>query len=109
MSYQVEILPQALSEIENAFRWIADSISATTAERWYEDLQEAIRSLESFPSRCVVAPEAQEFQQEIRQLWIGKAKNYRALFIVEANQVFILYVRHSSRAALKKDPPSLEP
>ena len=108
MSYQVEILPQALSEIENAFRWIADNISSTTAERWYEDLLEAIRSLESFPNRCAVAPEAQEFQQEIRQLWIGKIKNYRALFTVEANQVFILHVRHSSRAALRKDPPSLE-
>ena len=108
MSYQVEILPQALSDIENSFRWIADNIGSTTAERWYEDLLEAIRSLESFPNRCAVAPEAQEFQQEIRQLWIGKVKNYRALFIVEANQVFILHVRHSSRAALKKDPPSLE-
>jgi hypothetical protein len=49
-------------------------------------------------------PETQEFQQTIRQLWVGKARNYRVLFVVEANQVFILHVRHSSRAFLKKDP-----
>jgi plasmid stabilization system protein ParE len=104
MSYQIEILPQALSEIEDSFRWIADNISATTAELWYEDLLEAVRSLESFPHRCTIAPEAQEFHQEIRQLWIGKSRNYRALFIVEANQVFILHIRHSSRTFLKKDP-----
>jgi plasmid stabilization system protein ParE len=104
MSYQIEILPQALSEIEDSFRWIADNISATTAELWYEDLLETVRSLESFPNRCTIAPEAQEFQQEIRQLWIGKSRNYRVLFVVEANQVFIVHVRHSSRAFLKKDP-----
>jgi plasmid stabilization system protein ParE len=104
MSYQIEILPQALSEIEDSFRWIADNISATTAERWYEELLAAVRSLGSFPNRCTIAPEAQEFQQEIRQLWIGKFKNYRVLFVVEANQVFIVHIRHSSRAFLKKDP-----
>jgi plasmid stabilization system protein ParE len=51
MSYQVEILPQALSEIEDSFRWIADNVSATTAELWSEDLLEAVRSLEAFPNR----------------------------------------------------------
>jgi hypothetical protein len=30
-TYQIETLPQALSEIEDSFRWIADNISATTA------------------------------------------------------------------------------
>ncbi len=104
MNYQVEILPQALSEIEDSFRWIADNISAATAELWYEDLLEAVRSLESFPNRCTIAPEAQDFQQTIRQLWIGKSRNYRVLFVVEANRVFIVHVRHSSRKFLKKDP-----
>ncbi len=66
MSYQVEILPQSLSEIEDSFRWIANNVSATTAELWYEDLLEAIHSLECFPNRCTIASEAQEFQQEIR-------------------------------------------
>jgi mRNA-degrading endonuclease RelE of RelBE toxin-antitoxin system len=40
----------------------------------------------------------------IRQLWIGKSRNYRVLFVVEENQVFIVHVRHSSRAFLKKAP-----
>jgi plasmid stabilization system protein ParE len=104
MNYQIEILPQALSEIEDSFRWLADHINATTAEPWYEDLLNAIRSLESFPNRCTLAPEAKEFQQEIRQLLIGKAKNYRVLFIVQADRVFILHVRHSRRAFLTENP-----
>jgi plasmid stabilization system protein ParE len=88
MNYQVEILPEALNEIEESFRWIAKNISSANAELWYEDLLDAVRSLESFPNRCSIAPEAQEFQQEIRQLWVGKARHYRILFVVEANQVF---------------------
>ena len=104
MNYQIEILPQALSEIEDSFRWMADHINATAAEHWYEDLLDAIRSLESFPNRCTLAPEAKEFQQEIRQLLVGKAKSYRVLFVVQADRVFILHVRHSSRVLLTENP-----
>jgi plasmid stabilization system protein ParE len=49
MSYQIEILPQALSEIEDSFQWIADNISATTAELWYEDLLETFAPLNFSP------------------------------------------------------------
>jgi plasmid stabilization system protein ParE len=104
MNYEVKILPQALSDIESAFRWMASNISATTAEQWYEDLLLTIESLDAFPTRCALASEAQEFQQEIRQMWVGKAKNYRILFVVQSEQVFILHVRHSSRAMLTPDP-----
>jgi plasmid stabilization system protein ParE len=104
MNYSVEILPQALSDIESTFRWMADNISAETADQWYEELLLAIESLHTFPNRCVLAPEAKEFSQAIRQLWVGKAKNYRVLFVVQSEQVFILYVRHSSRAMLTRDP-----
>ncbi len=103
MSYQVEILPQALSDIESAFRWMAGNLSAAIAEQWYEDLMIAIKSLQTFPNRCTLAPEAQEFQREVRQLWICKAKNYRVLFVVESEKVFVLYVRHSSRALMRSD------
>jgi plasmid stabilization system protein ParE len=90
MNYRIEILPQTLSEIEESFRWMADHINATTVEHWYEDFLAAIRSLEFFPNRCALAPEAQEFQQEIRQLLVGKAKNYRVLF-VQIESSFCMY------------------
>jgi plasmid stabilization system protein ParE len=108
MNYQVEILPQALSDIESAFRWMASNISATTAEQWYEELLLAVESLQTFPNRCPLAPEAQEFQQQIRQMWVGKAKNYRVLFVVQFEQVYILYVRHSSRTVLTPEPGEKE-
>jgi hypothetical protein len=46
MIYSIEILPQALDNIESAYRWIADNYSAERAEQWYEELMAAVKSLE---------------------------------------------------------------
>jgi plasmid stabilization system protein ParE len=100
MKYQVEILPQALGDIELAYRWIADVVGAPLAEDWYDELMVAVQSLERFPHRCPIAPEAVEFELSLRQLLVGKAKRYRLLFVVEPGTVFVLYVRHTSRAWL---------
>jgi len=52
MSYQVLIQPPAFQEIENAYRWMCDYLSADAANQWYYDLQDAIASLQQFPYRC---------------------------------------------------------
>jgi plasmid stabilization system protein ParE len=100
MTYQVEVLPQALGDIELAYRWMADKLGAQVAEDWYDELMEAVRSLEQFPNRCPIAPEASEVGQSLRQLLVGKAKRYRVMFVVEEEMVSVLYVRHTSRAWL---------
>jgi plasmid stabilization system protein ParE len=100
MIYSVEILPQALDNIELAYRWIADNSSPERAEEWYEELMTAVQSLTKFPNRAAKAPESNEFEQEIRQLFIGKSKQYRLLFVVIQGRVSILYVRHSSQSWL---------
>ena len=56
MSYQVLIQPPAFAEIETAYRWMCDYLSADAANQWYYDLQDAISSLQQFPYRCSVAP-----------------------------------------------------
>jgi mRNA-degrading endonuclease RelE of RelBE toxin-antitoxin system len=38
--------------------------------------------------------------REIRQLWIGKQKKYRVLFVVEEDIVAVLHVRHSRQSYL---------
>jgi plasmid stabilization system protein ParE len=100
MKYQVEILPQALGDIELAYRWMADVLGPQAAENWYDELMVAVQSLENFPNRCPIAPESAEFQQSIRQLLVGKPRRYRVVFVVERGSVSILYVRHTSRAWL---------
>jgi plasmid stabilization system protein ParE len=105
MNYSIEILPQALDNIESAYRWMADNYSSDQAEQWYEELMAAIKSLEKFPHRAVQAPEATHFSQDIRQLLVGKNRQYRLLFLVAQGRVSILYVRHASQSWLDTIDP----
>ena len=102
MNYSIEILPQALDNIESAYRWMADNISPERAEQWYAELMVTVQSLKKFPNRGIKAPEAAGFELDIRQLFVGKGKQYRLLFLVEKGRVSILYVRHSSQSWLSQ-------
>ncbi len=105
MSYQVLIQPPAFGEIETAYRWMCDYLSADAANQWYYDIQDAIASLQQFPYRCSVAPEAAIIGREIRQLWVGKGRTYRILFVVEGDTVAILHIRHRRQTPLGTEPP----
>jgi plasmid stabilization system protein ParE len=74
------------------------NLSPEVANDWYYQLQDAIASLQKFPMRCGIAPEASAIGREIRQLWIGKQKKYRTLFVVEEDVIAILHVRHSRQS-----------
>jgi mRNA-degrading endonuclease RelE of RelBE toxin-antitoxin system len=41
--------------------------------------------------------------REIRQLWVGKRRKYRVLFVVEENTVAILHVRNSRQSSLSEE------
>ena len=61
MSYSIEITPQALNDIEAAYRWIANNLGTTFVKQWYQDLAKAIASLNVFPNRCAIVHEADGF------------------------------------------------
>ncbi|MEH1902768.1 MAG: hypothetical protein V7L04_15465 [Nostoc sp.] len=50
-----------------------------------------------------IAPEAQGIGREIRQLFVGKRRQYRVLFVVEEDVVAIIHVRHSRQARIEPD------
>ncbi|MBD2578333.1 type II toxin-antitoxin system RelE/ParE family toxin [Oscillatoria sp. FACHB-1406] len=104
MSYRILIQPPAFAEIETAYRWMCDNLSADAANQWYYDLQDAIASLQKFPYRCSFAPEADIIGREIRQLWVGKTRAYRILFAIEGDTVAILHIRHRRQAPLGTEP-----
>ena len=98
MSYRVLIQPNAFEEIEKSYRWMCDNLNAEIANNWYYQLQDVIASLQEFPNRCTIAPEASSIGREIRQLWVGKQRKYRVLFAVEKDIVVVLHVRHSRQS-----------
>ncbi len=94
MRYRIEITEPAESNIEEAYDWIAAD-SEQAASRWIDGLLEQIETLSDMPDRCTVAPESEDHDVVIRQLFYSR---YRILFYVREPMVFILHIRHASRA-----------
>ena len=99
--FRVIIQPSASAEMEAAYLWIAEH-SPEAAVKWFNELQIAIRGLETFPQRCPLAPENDAFQEEIRQLVYGRRTGrYRIFFTIRSGAVHILHVRHGARDYLE--------
>jgi plasmid stabilization system protein ParE len=100
MTYQIEISPTAIQDIENTLLW-PKANAPETSYRWVRGCYEIMLKLENFPKRCSLAPESQYLEIEIRQLLY--LKTYRILFsITETSEedsgiVKIHRVRHSSQ------------
>ena len=106
--YQVIILPSAERDIDEAYEWLAQR-DEEAAIGWYNRLMEVIFSLESFPGRCPLAPESKILNVEIREIFHGRRQHkYRILFIVTADAVYLLHVRHGARLAIGEEAPPEE-
>jgi plasmid stabilization system protein ParE len=54
LKYRVIIEPPASAEMEKAFVWIAERAPESVA-KWFDGLEAAIRTLDTFPERCPLA------------------------------------------------------
>ena len=91
--YNVQITRIAESDIYKIFEYISrDNKSAAIG--WVEEIERQIVTLENFPLRCQIIPEAQELGREYRHLIYG---NYRTIFRIEESHVIILRIIHSAR------------
>jgi plasmid stabilization system protein ParE len=97
--YRIDVTEPANGEIEEIEDWIAAE-SPVAAERWAAGLFEVLRSLDTMPARCPLAPEDQDHSEEIRQLIYGR---YRVLFTIRPDRVEILHVRHGARLPLQPE------
>ncbi len=103
MTFQVEILPVAEAQIEQAYRWYQGR-NPEFADRWFRGLMNTIATLQEKPLRCSLAIENEMFAENVRQLLYGKSKNvYRVIFAIRDTKVYILNVRHSAQAPLTSD------
>lgn len=99
MKYRVEVTDQAKAQADEAYRYIFER-APDNATRWFYGLWDAMATLASMPLRCPLAPENDCFECEIRQLLYG---NYRVLFEVRDNTVYVLHIRHGARRHLGTD------
>jgi plasmid stabilization system protein ParE len=108
MKHRVIITPTAAADIAEEVAHISDD-SLGAAAQWYDGCLGALESLGPMPQRCRLAPEADTFQREIRQLVYH---SHRILFEVVGDTVNVLHVRHAARLPLTPGeavPPEREP
>ncbi len=101
MPYLVRLTGRALRDLEAIYEFI----EATTSERafiWFNELVEAIYSLERLAGRGAVLPE----NKKLRQLLFGKKPDtYRIIYTVHKHNrvVNVLHIRHGARNAFKAE------
>jgi len=98
MPYLVRLTDRALRDLETIYEFI-EADTSERAHAWFNDLAEAIYSLERFPGRGAIAPES----KRLRHLLFGKNLNtYRIIYAVDKrnSMINVLHIRHGARAAL---------
>ncbi len=100
MLFEVVITPSAKADIFEINTWLLEN-NSDWAEKWLWGISQAVASLSKFPERCPISPESEAFDVVVRQLFYGnKPNNYRILFSVQAERVFILRVRSTKQRSL---------
>jgi plasmid stabilization system protein ParE len=111
MAFRVEISPRAFNDLDEIADYIKQRSSFEQAERWFNGIIAAIRTLEHSPHRCHVAEESEELGEEVRVLLHGKRnRRYKVYYSVQqitpsAGAVRIFHVRHWARGT--PDPDQL--
>jgi toxin ParE1/3/4 len=98
MAYRVELTVRAEQDLQYVFDRISAEDSAVAA-LWYYGLEDAIRTLRSFPRRCPVAPESKMRKPELRHLLYGSKRDvYRVIYDIDEPQklVWIRAIRHTA-------------
>ena len=91
--YKVRIARSAEKDIESIYNYIAvDNPDAAVA--FVIELEHQISTLETFPYRCPIIPEATDLGVDYRHLLY---RDYRTIFRVSGKTVFISRVIHGSR------------
>ena len=92
--YSVELTTTAERQLREASHYIYER-SPLNAGRWLNGIRDAIRTLETLPTRCGIAPESKFVDAELRNLLF---KSHRIIFEVDepTHSVRILYVRHGN-------------
>ena len=91
--FRVRITRTAERDLEEAWNYIAHD-SSEEAEQFIRRLEEQIETLERFPERCPLIPENEILGTHYRHLVYG---NYRSVFRIVRNTVYVLRVIHGAR------------
>ena len=92
--YVVIIEESAQADVRESYDWGQRRWGKHQAQRWVHQLRTAVmEQLGVVPKAFPLAPEDDEFSEEIRQMVVGR---YRILFTIKGRKVHVLHVRGAS-------------
>jgi len=100
MRYLVKLTERALRDMTSIYEYV-ELTSLESAFAWFNDLEEAVYSLERYPERGRVIPE----NKKLRHLLFGKKPTvYRIIYAVDKRRlvVNIVHIRHGARSARRR-------
>jgi plasmid stabilization system protein ParE len=102
VTYRLRVTARAVADADEVHAWIAEHLSTSQADRWYQGLFKQMETLTRQPSRCPRAAESDKFPEELRELLYGKGKSkHRIIFAIRDNDVVVLRVHHAARKGLE--------
>lgn len=89
--YVVIFEDSAQENVRESFDWGSRFWGSREAQQWARQLRSAVfEQLGVMPKAFPLAPENNEFSEEIRQMIVGR---YRVLFTIKGREVHVLHVR----------------
>lgn len=81
----------AQTDVRGSYDWGCRAWGKREAQQWVRQLRTAVsKQLTVVPKGFPLAPEDDEFSEEIRQMVVGR---YRVLFAIKGRKVHVLHVR----------------
>ncbi|MCL2649245.1 MAG: type II toxin-antitoxin system RelE/ParE family toxin [Phycisphaerales bacterium] len=97
MKFRIEFSVSATADAELIHEEITAS-SPQAADRLLALFAASADSLSDFPKRYPLAPESQTHSEEIRHMFVG---NYRILYKIRGDTVFVVRIRHAAQRPFK--------
>lgn len=99
MAHKVRLTERAYAELDEIVAYIAQN-APIAALTWRDSVWRKVDSLEHFPLRHGLAPEAEAAGADIRQTLLGV---YRILYRVSDDWVTVCGIRHGARRPMRPD------
>ena len=91
--YGVRLTCAAQDDLTRIYEYIAEDSPSSAAE-WIDTVEDQIATLEQFPLRCAIIPEAADIGRPYRHLIHG---NFRTVFRVVGRTVFVVRIIHGAQ------------
>ena len=106
MPYRVDVTQRAVRDLAYLYE-VKNASESAAAAHWYNGLEKAVYTLETYPRRCPLAPENRKAGRALRHLLYGRRPHvYRVIYEIDEPKrlVQVLSIRHGAMESEDLEP-----